>query len=213
MKTPNPIKPVAGLYVITDTQLMNQHNLIKMVEEALKGGAKWVQFRDKISDKSTKIELASRLKQLCQNYQAWLIINDDIQLAKSINAHGVHIGKDDADISIARKILGPQAIIGVSCYNDLNLAKKMQTLGANYIAFGRFFASKTKPNAPQANIETLTLAKQQLNIPIVAIGGITTNNAQQLIDAGADSLAVIQGVFAQPNIQEQSHAIQNLFTL
>jgi len=213
MKTPNPIKPVAGLYVITDTQLMNQHNLIKMVEEALKGGAKWVQFRDKISDKSTKIELASRLKQLCQNYQAWLIINDDIQLAKNVNAHGVHIGKDDADISIARKILGPQAIIGVSCYNDLNLAKKMQTLGANYIAFGRFFASKTKPNAPQANIETLTLAKQQLNIPIVAIGGITTNNAQQLIDAGADSLAVIQGVFAQPNIQEQSHAIQNLFTL
>ncbi|GAB6069949.1 thiamine phosphate synthase [Thiomicrorhabdus hydrogeniphila] len=213
MKTSNSMTPIAGLYVITDTQLMNHHTLINMVEQALKGGAKWVQFRDKTSDIATKTKLASLLKTLCENYQAWLIINDDIQLAKNVNAHGVHIGKDDADISIARKILGPQAIIGVSCYNDLNRAKKMQNFGANYVAFGRFFASKTKPNAPQANIETLTLAKQQLNIPIVAIGGIHANNAQQLINAGADSLAVIQGVFAQQNIQQQSHAIQNLFTL
>jgi len=212
MKPSNLINPISGLYVITDTQLMHHHTIINKVEHALKGGAKLVQFRDKTSDLARKIEIAHRLKQLCQNYQAWLIINDDIHLAKTVKAHGVHIGKDDADITFAKEVLGPQAIIGVSCYDDLARAKQMQSLGASYVAFGRFFTSKTKPNAPQANIQTLTLAKQQLNIPIVAIGGITITNAQQLIDAGADSVAVIQGVFAQPNIQQQSQTIQDLFT-
>lgn len=209
--TESSFKPISGLYVITDTQLMNSQNILEKVEQALKGGAKIVQFRDKVNDQLTKIELASQLKSLCQNYQAWFIINDDIQLAKTVNADGVHIGKDDDDITLARQELGKDAIIGVSCYNDLARAKTMQTLGANYVAFGRFFASKTKPNAPQADLSTLTLAKKQLNIPIVAIGGININNANSLIKAGADSVAVIQGIFAHKEIDNQSRAIQNLF--
>ncbi|MDX1351453.1 MAG: thiamine phosphate synthase [Thiomicrorhabdus sp.] len=204
-------KPFSGLYVITDTQLMNQHTLATKVEQALKGGAQIVQFRDKVNNSQTKITLAKQLKTLCKIYQAWFIINDDIQLAKTVQADGVHIGKDDSDITSARRALGKQAIIGVSCYNDLERAQEMQELGADYVAFGRFFASKTKPNAPQADISTLTLAKKNLHIPVVAIGGITQNNGHQLIEAGADSLAVIQGVFAHQDVETQSQAIQELF--
>ncbi|BCN93686.1 thiamine-phosphate synthase [Thiomicrorhabdus immobilis] len=206
----NPSK-ISGLYVITDTNLMDESNLIEKVRLSLKGGAKIVQFRDKVSNQNTKLNLAKQLKQLCQSYQAWFIINDDIQLAKQIAADGVHIGKDDQDIIQARKQLGDKAIIGVSCYNDLERASQMQALGASYVAFGRFFPSKTKPDAPQADLATLQKAKTSLTIPIVAIGGITAHNAQSLIDAGADSVAVIQGVFASENIQSQSQQIQDLF--
>lgn len=201
----------SGLYVITDTHLMTEQNLIAKVRLSLKGGAKIVQYRDKVNTSSTKLVLANQLKQLCESHQAWLIINDDIQLAKQVKADGVHIGKDDEDIVQARKHLGDNAIIGVSCYNDLERALQMQALGANYVAFGRFFNSKTKPNAPQADLSTLKHAKQNLQIPIVAIGGITPENAQSLIDAGADSLAVIQGVFAAKDIQAQSQKLANLF--
>lgn len=204
-------KPLSGLYVITDTQLMNSSNILAMVEQALLGGAQIVQFRDKVNNSTIKLELATKLKGLCQNYQAWFIINDDIQLAKNVQAHGVHIGKNDADITLAREVLGQNSIIGVSCYNDINRAKKMQSLGANYVAFGRFYPSKTKPNAPQAEISTLAIAKQQLQIPIVAIGGITIDNAHQLIEAGSDSVAVIQGVFAHKDIQQKAKKIQLLF--
>lgn len=202
---------LSGLYVITDTHLMNEQNLIEKVQLSLEGGAKIVQFRDKINNSATKLSLAKQLKALCQSYQAWLIINDDIQLAKQANADGVHIGKDDADIVTAKQQLGNNAIIGVSCYNDLARAKQMQDLGASYVAFGRFFPSKTKPSAPQAEITTLQKAKQSLHIPTVAIGGITANNAQTLIDSGADSVAVIQGVFAAKDIQAESQKIQQLF--
>jgi len=204
-------KFIHGLYVITDTKLMNEENIIAKVSQALKGGAKIVQYRDKVNSKQTKLKLATQLQQLCKSYQAWFIVNNDIHLAKEVNADGVHIGKDDDDIYKARQLLGDNAIIGVSCYNDLNRALQMQDLGANYVAFGRFFNSKTKPNAPQAALTTLHQAKQSLHIPIVAIGGVTADNAQSLIDSGADSVAVIQGVFAAKDIQAESQKIQNLF--
>jgi len=205
------LHPIQGLYVITDTNLLTHDNLINSVRKALEGGAKVVQFRDKISSPEEKLKSAKALQKLCKSYQACFIVNDDIELAKTVKADGVHIGKEDEDISKARKQLGKEAIIGVSCYNDLERAKTMQKLEANYVAFGRFFVSKTKPNAPQANMDTLAKAKQHLNIPIVAIGGITKDNAQSLIDAGADSIAVIQGVFAQEDIQTASLELQNLF--
>ncbi|WP_051640734.1 thiamine phosphate synthase [Thiomicrorhabdus sp. Milos-T2] len=209
--TKSTIDNLSGLYVITDTHLMNEQDLIAKVQLSLEGGAKIVQFRDKTNDSATKLTLAKQLKTLCQSYQAWLIINDDIQLAKQVNADGVHLGKDDDDILSARQQLGNSAIIGVSCYNDLERAKQMQKLGASYVAFGRFYPSKTKPHAPQAELTTLLKAKQSLNIPIVAIGGITANNAKTLIDSGADAVAVIQGVFATENIQVESNKIQRLF--
>lgn len=192
---------IQGLYVITDSTLSPGLQLLDDVAAALKGGANIVQYRDKVSSDLDKLANAKYLQALCQQHQATFIINDDIELAKMIGADGVHIGKNDTDLHTARQQLGQQAIIGVSCYNDLDRAKTMRAQGADYVAFGRFFPSKTKPDAPQAEIDTLIQAKQQLDCPIVAIGGITADNAETLLEAGADALAVIQGVFVQPDIQ------------
>jgi thiamine-phosphate pyrophosphorylase len=181
------------------------------VEQALKGGARWVQYRDKTAPYAQQLHTACQLKTLCVHYQAWLIINDHISLAAECQADGLHIGQNDADLKHARQRLGQQAVIGVSCYNDLNRAKQMQNQGADYVAFGRFFTSLTKPNAPLAELSTLRQAKQQLHIPIVAIGGVTAQNAQQLIHHGADSVAVIQGVFQQPDMAAAAQSIQQQF--
>ncbi len=202
-----------GLYVITDPTLCPENTIIEQVTQALEGGAKIVQFRDKTSDFQTQLALSKQLKSLCEQHQAYFIVNDSIELAKQSGAHGLHIGQHDQALLNARQQLGEQCIIGVSCYNDLALATQMQTLGANYVAFGRFFPSNTKPNAPQAEINTLIQAKQTLNIPVVAIGGITAHNAAQLIATGVDALAVIQGVFAQENIQTAALNIHQQFTV
>jgi len=204
-------KTIQGLYVITDPSCSTPETLISDVSLALEGGARIVQFRDKHSAYELQLSLAKQLKTLCENHQAWLIINDDIQLAKQSQAHGVHLGKNDEDMKTARDILGADAIIGVTCYNDLGRAQQMQNLGADYVAFGCFFPSLTKPDAPQADIQTLIQAKKNLKIPIVAIGGITQLNAKQLINAGVDSLAVIQGVFGQADIKAAAHAISQQF--
>ncbi|HHS99495.1 MAG TPA: thiamine phosphate synthase [Thiomicrospira sp.] len=202
---------ISGLYAITDSNLLTPENTLDKVRLALQGGARVVQFRDKVSPQNIKLEIAQELQQLCQTYQACFIVNDDIQLAQQVNADGVHIGKDDDDIHKARQRLGSNKIIGVSCYNDLQRAKQMQQLGADYVAFGRFFPSKTKPNAHQADIDTLLKAKLELTIPIVAIGGITQENAQFLINAGADSIAVIHGVFANSDVKSASQQLSQLF--
>lgn len=204
-------KTIQGLYVITDPNCSTPETLIGDVTLALKGGARIVQFRDKHSAYELQLRLAKQLKTLCESYQAWLIINDNIQLAKQSQAHGVHLGKNDGDLKTARDILGVHAIIGVTCYNDLQRAEQMQNLGADYVAFGRFFPSLTKPNAPQADIQTLIEAKKNLTIPVVAIGGINHMNAKQLINTGVDSLAVIQGVFGQPDIKSAAQFISQQF--
>lgn len=208
---PLPNKAIQGLYVITDPSCSPPERLMADVTLALKGGARIVQLRDKSSAYEIQLSLAKQLKTLCESYQAWLIINDDIQLTKQSQAHGVHIGKNDEDVKTARDILGADAIIGVTCYNDYQRAEQMQNLGADYVAFGRFFPSLTKPDAPQADIQTLIQAKKNLTIPIVAIGGITQINAKQLINTGVDSLAVIQGVFGQPDIKAAAQSISQQF--
>ncbi|MBF6058246.1 MULTISPECIES: thiamine phosphate synthase [Thiomicrorhabdus] len=208
----NP-KSIKGLYVITDSALSAPDELQNHVEQALQGGARILQYRDKVLSPELRRQQAKALRTLCDRYNAVLIINDDIDLAVSCLADGIHLGKDDSAISEARRRLGPQALIGISCYNSIERALQMQALGADYVAFGRFYPSKTKPNAPQAEIQTLVNARQQLKIPLVAIGGIDGNNAQPLIDAGADSLAVIQGVFAQADITRASRQIQSRFTV
>lgn len=200
-----------GLYAITDPGLSPGLIVIDHVRQALEGGARIIQYRDKISLFSQQVEIGKQLKRLCDDYQAWLIINDSIELAAACQAKGVHLGKEDVSLPQARRTLGSQAIIGVSCYNDLARAKQMQDAGADYVAFGRFFPSNTKPHAPQAELDTLKQAKKMLAIPIVAIGGISQSNAPSLISAGADSLAVIQGVFAQSDIQQAAHDISRLF--
>ncbi len=204
-------KIIQGLYVITDPSCSTSETLITDVTLALKGGARIVQFRDKSSPYAIQLPLAKQLKTLCESYQAWLIINDNMQLALQSQAHGLHIGKNDGDIETARTLLGEDAIIGVTCYNDLQRAEHMQRLGADYVAFGRFFPSKTKPDAPSAELQTLITAKQTLRIPVVAIGGINHTNARQLIQTGVDSLAVIQGVFGQADIEAAALLISQQF--
>ena len=188
--------PIQGLYAITDSQLIAESDFIQIVEAALQGGVKVLQYRDKTHDQTKRIVQASALKTLCHQYAVPFIINDDIALARQIQADGVHLGKQDVTLQEARNQLGTEAIIGISCYNQLALAQQAVNNGADYVAFGRFFPSQTKPHAVPAPIDLLSQAHQQLSCPIVAIGGITPDNGRQLLQAGADSLAVIHGLFS-----------------
>ncbi len=201
-------KRLTGLYAITDS---SQRQLGHQVELALKGGARIIQYRDKSSNTQKRTAEARGLLELCHKYSACFIINDDVDLAETIGADGVHLGQDDHDIQYARTRLGDAAIIGVSCYNQLQLAISAQEAGADYVAFGRFFPSSTKPQAVRAEIALLAQAKKVLHIPIVAIGGITPENGDPLIAAGADMLAVIQGVFGQQDIRAAAEQFHKLF--
>lgn len=204
---------LSGLYAITDAQQRDHRQLLRDVEQALLGGARIIQFREKGQDPQQRQATALALRALTHQYQALFIVNDDPQLAASIQADGVHLGQDDADIKTARNLLGNEAIIGVSCYNRFELAEQACMGGADYVAFGRFFPSGTKPTAVPADIDLLRHAKQALSLPIVAIGGITQENARILINAGADMLAVVGGVFDQPDIAKSAQQIQRLFDL
>jgi thiamine-phosphate pyrophosphorylase len=198
-----------GLYAITDHT--HPHQLVQQVEQAILGGAKVIQYRDKSTDPARRLTEASDILEVCQKHHVPLLINDDIALAAEIGADGVHLGADDSSLAEARAQLGSKAIIGISCYNQLALAQQAEAAGATYVAFGRFFASSSKPQAVQADIRLLKNAKAQINCPIVAIGGITAQNGHALIEAGADMLAVIHGVFGADDIQTAAQNIHDLF--
>jgi thiamine-phosphate pyrophosphorylase len=201
--------PTKGLYAITQTANKSGDTIINEVAAAIKGGAAVVQYRDK--DPVDAPFLARELVKICHRHNVPLLINDDIELAALVGADGVHLGREDGAVTQARKQLGGDAIIGVSCYNFVELAITAQKQGATYAAFGRFFPSSSKPLAAPAQIETLRQAKLALTIPIVAIGGILPDNGGQLLEAGADLLAVIGGIF--DNQPEQSaRAYQALFS-
>lgn len=185
--------PARGLYAITQPEAKTIQQVINEVEAALKGGANIVQYRDK--QPIDALTLASELLSLCHSYKVPLLINDNLSLAAQIGADGVHLGKDDGDLTLARQMLGEDAIIGISCYNDVLKAQIMADQGASYVAFGRFFSSGSKPLAAAADISSLNQAKALIKVPIVAIGGILPSNGGQLLAAGADVLAVIGGLF------------------
>jgi len=199
-----------GLYVITDDQLSGEH-LLTHVQQALAGGACLVQYRSKTGSEAAREHIARAVLELCREQRVPLLINDDIELAAKIGANGVHLGQDDGRVNAARNKLGSGAIVGVTCHASLELAEIAQQEGASYVAFGRFFDSNTKPEAPPAKLDILQEAKATLNIPICAIGGITPDNAPALIEAGADMLAVIHGVFGQPDIQSATERYALLF--
>lgn len=190
---------ISGLYAITPA-CADTENLVQQVRQALSGGARLVQYRNKGDDVALRHEQASELLALCRHFHVPLIINDDIRLADLTGADGVHLGKDDGGVREARLILGPDKIIGVSCYNDLQRALDAEAHGANYVAFGSFFPSPTKPDATAAPLTLLHEAKQSLGIPVVAIGGITTDNVNTLIEAGTDAVAVISALFDNDDI-------------
>lgn len=185
--------------------------LADAVEQAVAGGANIVQYRQKDSRSSAYIDDAIRLRSITKRYHAALIINDDPELASVVDADGVHIGRSDAGLAEARATIGRNKIIGVSCYDDINLARRAAKQGADYVAFGSFFTSPVKPDAVKAPIRLIALAKSELTLPVVAIGGIDQANGSLLISAGADALAVISAVFAQSDVCQAAKQLAKLF--
>jgi thiamine-phosphate pyrophosphorylase len=202
-----------GLYAITDSELL-KGRLLPYVEAALKGGATLLQYRDKSSDDARRLREAEALRELCNRYGAALIINDDAELAARLGV-GVHLGQSDGSLSVARALLGRKAIIGGTCHAQLELAEAATKEGASYVAFGRFFNSTTKPGAPSASVELLAAAKAQFSLPIVAIGGVTLDNAPALIAHGASMVAVVHGLFGADSaaeVERRARAFSALFT-
>ncbi|MDH5785079.1 MAG: thiamine phosphate synthase [Chromatiales bacterium] len=200
-----------GLYAITDSKLLSPDGIVEAVALAIQGGAQVIQYRNKGGDAGQRQWEAGDLNNMCRALGVPLIINDDVELAAQVMAAGVHLGKEDGDIAAARAQLGPRALIGVSCYNDIELAIAAEQAGANYVAFGSFFPSRVKPDAVKAEVALIHEAKQKLKIPVVAIGGITADNGAQLVEAGADMLAVITEVFGQADIKAAAAKIAQLF--
>ena len=197
-----------GLYLITDSTLTPDETILEQVETALKSGVKIFQFREKNRTDREVFQVTRLLKELIiDKYRAIFLIDDRVELAKQINASGVHIGKDDISIEEAREIIGKDKIIGVSCYGNLNYAEDMQNRGANYVAFGSFFASSTKPHSKVVDKKVLSEAKNRLKIPICAIGGITAENSDQL--SNSDMISVISDVWSNPNITKRVQDYKN----
>lgn len=211
-KTSSKAEKIKGLYAISHHDALSREKLMADTLALLKGGTRIFQFRDKLSNTAEKQARALLLKKLCSQYHCLFIINDDVDLALEIDADGVHLGQEDASLPEARKRLGENKIIGQSCHNSLELALQAQQQGADYVALGRFFASKTKATAAQAEIGIIHQVKQQCQIPVVAIGGITLDNASSLITAGADALAVIADLLTQENIEDHARCYQDLFS-
>lgn len=202
------------LYAITDTQLLPGEKLFAAVAAALNGGCRRVQYRDKILDAEFRYAQASRLSQLCRAHDAQLIINDDIHLAKAVGAAGVHLGQSDTGLKEARMYLGPDVLLGATCHDSLALAQQAINEGADYVAFGRFFSSITKPEAPPAPLSLLREARQMLgDVPIVAIGGITLENAPSVLSAGADWIAVSHSLFSADDIKERAAAFCQIYRI
>ena len=199
--------PSSGLYVITKTEGLTTQQILDSVSSAIRGGAKVIQFRHKTHQ--NPVDIAQKLLAICHRSRIPLIINDDVELAARIGADGVHLGKDDQDIDIAKNLLGSESIVGISCYSSLDRAQAAQRRGASYVAFGRFFSSKSKSEAPLANLDVLIQAC--LDIPVVAIGGITRDNGKSLLDAGADLLAVIDAVCGRKNPEWAAKQFESLF--
>jgi len=183
---------ISGIYAITPDKILD----LGATEQAIVAHKiNILQYRHKTTDASIKLNEAKQLQRLCLRHNTLFIINDDINLAQKIGADGIHLGKNDAPIATARQQLGNDAIIGMSCYNDIKLAKIAQNNGADYVAFGALFTSLTKPNTLQCSLDVITQAKQDLTIPVVGIGGIDFDNQQQAFDAGCDAVAMINALF------------------
>ncbi|OGT62706.1 MAG: thiamine-phosphate diphosphorylase [Gammaproteobacteria bacterium RIFCSPLOWO2_02_47_7] len=202
--------PAKGLYAITDCENLTTELLINKTEQILRSGAVMLQYRNKYDDFAIRESQARELKILCDKYYVPFIINDDFELASAINADGVHLGKEDHSCEQARDSFGQQMIIGISCYNDIGRAMAAENTGASYIAFGAFFPTNTKHNTVKAGPELIQKAKQRLKLPVVAIGGITPENGKLLIDAGADFLAVVGGIYGPA---DPAQVMQSYITL
>ena len=194
---------ISGLYAITpDTE--NTRDLLHKVRQAFDGGIRLLQYRNKIANESLLLEQASALAQLCRQYQIPFIVNDHLQLAIAVDADGVHLGSSDGPIRVAREKWGKNKIIGASCYNQLDLAVFAEEQGADYIAFGAFFSSSTKPAAVSVPADLMQIAKQKITVPIVGIGGIQLTNVESVINSGCAAVAVCADLFQSSDIKERA---------
>lgn len=201
---------IRGLYAITPDS-DDTEGLARRVRSALAGGARLIQYRNKSADGHTHLAQARALLSLCREFGVPLIINDHVDLALKIGADGVHLGSEDGSIPDARRMLGTEKILGVSCYNRLDLAQEAARCGADYVAFGSFFPSGVKPGAVAADLDLVRRAKAEQSLPVVAIGGIDAQNGGALVECGADALAVISAVFSAPDIEAAARRLANLF--
>jgi len=202
---------IAGLYAITP-DLSDTNELLSKVRLALQGGARVLQYRNKIADAALQLQQAQALRPLTLEFGTTFIVNDDAALAAQVDADGVHLGGEDGSVAAARALLGESKLIGVSCYNRAPLALAAVQQGADYVAFGAFFPSSVKPEAVKAEVAMLREARREVQAPIVAIGGITQQNGAMLIEAGADSLAVISALWDAPNIEQAAKEFSTLFS-
>ena len=203
---------LGGLYAITPGNVADAGTLLAQAAAVLDGGARMLQYRDKHHSPEERLGLARRLREICQARRAFFLVNDDAELALAAGADGVHLGQSDGDIAQARARLGQDAVIGVTCHDSLPLARQAEAQGADYVAFGRFFPSTSKPQAPPASLETLRAARAELSVPIVAIGGVTPDNGAVLLEAGAHWLAAIGALFDAPDPRAAAQAFAPLFT-
>lgn len=202
---------IYGLYAVTpDTR--DSEALALRVRQAIEGGARVLQYRNKTSGAPGRRAQAQALLAICRAARVPMIVNNDLELALSIGADGVHIGREDGEVALARARAGKNLLLGVSCYNRIELALAAVEFGADYVAFGSAFSSPTKPAAVHAPLELFREARASLAVPIVAIGGITPQNARLLIDAGADAVAVISALFDAPDVRAAAAAFDRLFS-
>ena len=205
-------KPVSGLYAVTP-ELTDSIALVSKVDAALRGGARVIQYRNKSTEDPLRRSQAGEIARLCRIWDALFIVNDSVALAREVDADGVHLGENDGDVGAARAVLGPGKLIGVSCYNEMVRARAAVSQGADYVAFGSFFPSATKPLAVRAGTELLRIAASEIALPVVAIGGINEDNAAGLIAAGADAVAVVSALFDAPDVEEQARRFSCLFQI
>ena len=203
--------PLAGLNVITDQLLMPRERFVDMVEAALRGGAKIVQLREKHTPPEEIAQLGEALLSVTRRYGALLLINDNPQIAHDIGADGVHVGREDPSVAEARALLGPDAIIGVTCYGQIERAVSAVRESADYVAFGTSFPSPTKGTQGRTPLTMYREVKRHVSVPVFAIGGINVDNAQQVRDAGADAISVVSGVFGAPDVEAAARTLSAMF--
>lgn len=201
---------IRGLYAVTP-DIADTAELLAKVDSALAGGARLLQYRNKAADAALRLEQAPALLSLCRKRRVPLIINDDLALATSLDADGLHLGAEDGPLAAARSTLGPGKLLGASCYNQIGNALNAARDGADYVTFGSFYPSSVKPGAVPAPLALLQEARRRVALPLVAIGGITLDNAPQLIAAGADSIAVISALFGAPDVRVAARRFAALF--
>jgi thiamine-phosphate pyrophosphorylase len=202
---------LSGLYAVTPDE-DDIGTLARKVQQALAGGARAVQYRNKSAQAALRREQGAALLAVCRRAKVPLLVNDDLDLAETLDADGLHVGRGDVSVEAARARLGKNKLLGASCYDRLALALAARDAGADYVAFGSAFASTTKPGATRAPLSLYREAKASLDVPIVAIGGITSGNARAVIEAGADAVAVISALFDAPDVERRAREFARIFS-